>query len=144
MNIEPGHIRVIESDKNLTRTINTHKHQIVADEPVSNGGKDLGPSPMELLLSALGACTSMTVRMYANRKNIPLDNIEVTLSHKRVDASECDNCETREGMVDVFEKKIRLQGDLSQAERDRLLEIADRCPVHRTLMNEIVINSVAL
>lgn len=142
--VQPGQVVVTENDRLFSRTIQMHKHQLSADEPVSKGGTDLGPSPYEFLLSALGACTSMTVRMYANRKNIALDSIEVMLSHRRVDASECINCETREGQVDVIEKHIRLTGNLSAQEKDKLIEIAGKCPVQKTLLNEIVINTVLL
>lgn len=144
LSIEPGQVIVSEQDKKATRTINMNVHQLTADEPVAKGGSDLGPSPYELLLSALGACTSITVRMYANHKKMALDNIEVTLTHKKVNASELPNSETREGQVDVIEKKIKLEGNLSQAERDRLMEVSSRCPVQKTLLNEIVINTVAL
>jgi len=114
---------------------------MTADEPVESGGTDLGPNPYELLLSALGACTSMTLRMYANRKQMPLAGVSVTLTHDRIHASDCQNCETEEGLVDRIRREIALAGDLDEAQRERLLSIADRCPVHRTLTNEILIES---
>lgn len=134
-------VRVLEQDRKFTRRIYTQNHQLVADEPVATGGSDLGPDPYELLLAALGACTSMTIRMYAARKELALDNVEVVLSHRRIHASDCSECESKEGYVDRIDKRITLQGELSEAERQRLLEIADRCPVHRTLQNEILIKS---
>ena len=103
------------------------------------GGDDGGPSPYDLLLAALGACTTMTLRMYAERKGIALKRASVTLKHEKIHAADCATCETKEGKVDRIERTIALEGALDQAERARLIEIADRCPVHRTLTSEIVI-----
>ncbi|MFT7461031.1 MAG: putative OsmC-like protein, partial [Planctomycetota bacterium] len=132
---------VTEQNQNFTRRIYTEKHQLIADEPLSFGGGDLGPNPYEFLLAGLGACTSMTIRMYANRKKLKLDNVEVALSHSRIHAEDCDECESKNGFVDRIDKIIKLEGELSQDERQRLLEIADKCPVHKTLHNEILIHS---
>jgi len=114
---------------------------LVADEPEKVGGNDLGPRPHDFLLSALGACTSMTLKMYAGRKEWPLDSVRVTLRHDRIHAKDCEDCDKDTGMIDVIEKNIELMGDLSDEQRGRLLEISARCPVHRTLLNEIKIRS---
>jgi putative redox protein len=112
-----------------------------ADEPLDKGGTNLGPNPYELLLAALGACTSMTLKHYTDRKEWPLDAVRVTLRHGRVHAKDCEDCEKETGMIDVIDKKLELEGDLSDEQRDRLLEMSARCPVHRTLLNEIKIRS---
>jgi putative redox protein len=112
-------------------------HRLLADEPVSLGGADTGPNPYDYLVASLGACTSMTLRMYADRKEWPLDAATVRLRHKKVHAEDCRDCETKTGTVDVIEREIELDGDLDQEQRRRLLEIADRCPVHRTLHSRI-------
>lgn len=139
--LETGEVLIAEKDTKFTRTIFTERHDFLADEPTSIGGADTGPNPYDLLLASLGACTSMTIRMYANRKNLPLDNVEITLSHSRIHADDCDSCEKSTGKIDKIEKQIKLEGDLDEAQRQRLLEIADMCPVHKTLHNEILIES---
>ncbi len=117
------------------------QHQLVADEPRSLGGTDLGPSPYDLLSAALATCTSMTLRMYARHKNLGLKSATVRVEHGRVHAEDCADCETAEGRIDEFRRSISLEGNLSDAERDRMLEIADRCPVHRTLHGEVKVRS---
>jgi uncharacterized OsmC-like protein len=118
------------------------KHHLVADEPVNAGGQDAGPNPYDLLLASLGACTSMTLRLYADHKKIPLQRVEVRLRHFRVYATDCAECETKEGMVDHIDREIKMEGDLSADQRAKLMEIADRCPVHRTLTHEVNIRTV--
>lgn len=139
--VKKGQVIIVEQNRQFTRRVYSEKHQLIADEPLSVGGTDLGPNPYELLLAALGTCTSMTIRMYANRKNINLDNVEITLSHDRIHAEDCTECESKTGFVDKIDKTIKFQGDLSDIEQQRLLEIADKCPVHKTLMNEIFIQT---
>ncbi len=112
-------------------------HEMVADEPVAVGGKDSGPGPYDFVLAGLGACTSMTMRMYADRKSLPLDRVTVTLKHSKIHAKDCAECETREGMLDQIDRVIRIEGALDADQRARLMEIADKCPVHRTLHSEI-------
>ncbi len=114
-------------------------HRLVADEPVEAGGKDAGPSPYDLLLAALGSCTSMTVALYARRKSWHLDRVTVTLRHSKIHAADCAECETREGKLDRIERDIHLEGSLTDEQHARLLQIAEMCPVHRTLTSEIQI-----
>jgi uncharacterized OsmC-like protein/pimeloyl-ACP methyl ester carboxylesterase len=113
------------------------KHRYLADEPTSVGGNGSGPSPYEYLLAGLGACTSMTIRLYADLKKLPLTRVGVRLTHDKIHAADCENCETKEGRIDRIEREITLEGDLSAEQRAKLLEIADKCPVHRTLHGEI-------
>jgi uncharacterized OsmC-like protein len=126
----------------FTQEIEAGPHRLVADEPVPAGGTDAGPSPYDFLLAALGACTSMTVSMYARRKQWPLEGVVVRLTHAKIHAEDCAECETREGMLDRIEREITLIGALTAEQRGRLLEIANRCPVHRTLVSEIDIRTV--
>jgi putative redox protein len=116
-------------------------HRLLADEPRDVGGNDAGPNPYELLLAALGACTSMTVRMYAERKQWPLQGVEMRLAHSRIHAEDCAECDTKQGMLDSIEAEITLIGELSDEQRQRLVEIASMCPVHRTLKSEIQIRT---
>jgi putative redox protein len=118
------------------------RHRFLADEPVAVGGLDSGPGPYDLLLAALGACTSMTLRLYAERKALPLDQVTVRLSQTKIHASDCADCETREGMIDRIERAVTLSGKLDDEQRKRLLEIADKCPVHRTLTSEVDIRTI--
>jgi len=139
---EPGTIVVSETRDGLfQQEITVGPHRFLADEPVAVGGLDSGPGPYDLLLAGLGACTSMTLRLYANHKSLPLDRVTVRLSHARLHAVDCENCETKEGMIHRIERAITLQGHLDAAQRARLLEIADKCPVHRTLTSEIEIRT---
>ncbi len=117
------------------------RHRLVADEPESVGGGDEGPTPYDLLNAALGACTSMTLRMYADRKKLPLHGVKVRLRHSKIHAADCAECETKTGKVDRIEREIELVGPLTDEQRTRMLEIADKCPVHRTLHNELKVVS---
>ena len=131
------HIVVRGDAENFEQEITAGKHRLVADEPVSAGGGDAGPDPYDYLLASLGVCTSMTVGLYARRKQIPLENITVSLRHSRIYAKDCEECETEEGMLDRIEAEVELTGALSEEQRDKLMEIAAKCPVHRTLTSEI-------
>jgi uncharacterized OsmC-like protein/alpha-beta hydrolase superfamily lysophospholipase len=122
--------------------IATGRHRLLADEPVKDGGLDSGPGPYDLLVAALGACTSMTVRLYADLKQIPLTRTQVRLHHEKIYAQDCAECETKEGRIDRIDRAITFEGDLTAEQRKRLLEIADKCPVHRTLVSEVNIRTV--
>jgi len=128
---------VVTSGSGLQQDIRIGRHTLVSDEPQAFGGADLGPSPYELLAAAVGSCTSMTLRMYARAKGWPLHRVITTIRHDKVHARDCADCETREGRIDRLEREIELEGPLDDAQRKRLLEIAERCPVHRTLSSEV-------
>ena len=134
-------VAVMSRSARYLQNISIGQHRIQADEPVEAGGCDAGPNPHELLLAALGACTSMTLRMYADRKRWPLEDIQVRLTHGKMHAEDCLGCETKEGLVDRIEREILLVGNLTDEQRQRLLEIANNCPVHRTLTSEIHIET---
>ncbi|MFT5181911.1 MAG: putative OsmC-like protein/alpha/beta superfamily hydrolase [Alphaproteobacteria bacterium] len=135
-----GEVVVGETGENpFAQAIAAGPHRLRADEPPRVGGGDTGPTPYGLLLAGLGACTSMTLRMYANRKNLPLERVVVRLRHDKIHAEDCAECETTGGKIDRIERIIELTGDLDAATRQRLLEIADKCPVHRTLESENLI-----
>ena len=139
--LKEGKVSVEETDGKFGQNIQAGKHKLYADEPVSMGGQDAGPSPYDFLLAGLGACTSMTIRMYAEHKKIPLEHVSVLLSHQKIHANDCESCETQSGKIDLIERKIDLKGKLSQEQKEKLLKIADRCPVHRTLHSEIKIKT---
>jgi putative redox protein len=120
----------------LDRARRRRHHRLVADEPRPIGD-DAGPTPYDLLLAGLGSCTSMTVRMYADRKGWPLERVRVTLRHFRIHAKDCADCETTAGLVDHIDRDVELSGDLDDDQRQRLLRIAERCPVHQTLTSEV-------
>ena len=141
--VEPRVVRVTETrEGKFQQAITMGPHKIIADEPVAVGGLDSGPGPYDLLLAGLGACTAMTLRLYADRKNLPLERVSVTLAHGKVHAEDCANCETKEGMIDRIDRAIALDGPLDEAQRAKLRQIADKCPVHRTLESEIEIRTV--
>jgi uncharacterized OsmC-like protein/pimeloyl-ACP methyl ester carboxylesterase len=119
------------------QTVSIGPHRMLADEPVAAGGEDTGPGPYDFVLAGLGACTSMTMRMYADRKSLPLQRVTVTLKHSKIHAEDCADCETRTGMLDQIDRSIAMEGALDAEQRKKLMEIADKCPVHRTLTSEI-------
>ena len=119
----------------------TGQHTFLADEPASAGGTNLGPTPYDLLSAALATCTSMTLRMYANFKKIELRSATVAVRHDRVHAEDCRDCESSSGSIGEFQRVLTLDGDLSEEQRKRMLEIADRCPVHKTLQGEIKVRT---
>jgi putative redox protein len=134
-------ILVQGSASGLAQAITVGPHSLIADEPRDLGGTDRGLDPYDLLCAALGSCTSMTLALYARRKGWPLERVDVRLRHDRIHAADCAECETRAGKLDLIVREIALAGPLTDEQRQRLLEIADRCPVHRTLTSEIVIRT---
>jgi putative redox protein len=134
-----GAVVVSTGAAGYTSGVQIGRHRLIADEPRSVGGADLGPAPYDFLLAGLGACTGMTLRMYADRKQWPLEGVDVQLRHAKIHAADCADCETKDGKIDRIERTITLSGPLDAEQRARLLEIADRCPVHRTLHSEIEI-----
>lgn len=133
------HVHLPEAEK-YTTTLSAGKHQLVADEPETvNGGKDKGPDPYDYLLMALGSCTAITVKMYAERKGWPLKDMYIELRHNKRHDEDCENCDDPKSKIDYIEKELIVEGDLSEEQVDRLLEIAERCPVNRTLKGDIKI-----
>jgi len=125
----------------LAQEIDVRDHHLRGDEPADAGGTDTGPAPHEFLLAALGSCTSMTVSLYARRKQWPLEEVRVRLRHSKVPASDLPNARTKEGLLDRIERQVEFIGPLSDEQKSRLIEIANKCPVHRTLTSEIVIET---
>jgi len=137
----PRMVTVYGSAAGFAQQISVGPHRLAGDEPASVGGTDVGPGPYDLLLAALGSCTSMTLAMYARRKRWPLEAVTVRLRHSRIHAADCESCETKEGSLDLIERDVELAGSLSDEQRARLLEIANKCPVHRTLTAEVHIET---
>jgi len=134
---EPANVVVHGDASSFRQEIVSGKHRLRSDEPVTAGGSDAGPNPYDYLLAALGVCTSMTVGLYARRKQLPLENITVSLWHSRIHAKDCEECETKEGMLDRIDVEVELTGSLTAEQHAKLMEIAGKCPVHRTLTSEI-------
>jgi uncharacterized OsmC-like protein len=135
-------VRVVaRTGEGLRTEMEVDGHALVADEPTGLGGTDAGPTPYDYLLAALGGCTAMTLRMYADRKGWPLESVTVRLSQDRIHATDCEECETEEGRIDRIEREIELEGPLEEEQRRRLVEIADMCPVHRTLNSEVLVEN---
>jgi uncharacterized OsmC-like protein/alpha-beta hydrolase superfamily lysophospholipase len=139
----PGTVVVAETGKGkFANAISVGgRHTLLADEPVDVGGTDIGPSPYDYVLAGLGACKAMTMRLYAERKGFPMARAQVTLRHDKIHAQDCAECETKEGAIDRIAVEISIEGDLDAPTRQRIAEIAERCPVHRTLTSEIKIES---
>jgi putative redox protein len=134
----PRNVVVRETgNSKFQQSVSIGPHRMLADEPVDAGGADTGPGPYDFVLAGLGACTSMTIRMYADRKSLPLERVTVTLKHSKIHAEDCAECETREGTLDQIDRIIAMEGSLDGEQRRKLMEIADKCPVHRTLTSEI-------
>jgi len=136
-----GNVIVTEKNHRFLRQIRSDEHAWLSDEPTRVGGDDAGPDPYELLLAALGSCTSMTIRMYANHKNWPLDDVQVRLWHERDHGPDCQRCEESGQTIDVIHRQLLISGDLDDGQRQRLIEIADRCPVHKTLTGTLAIET---
>jgi putative redox protein len=130
---------VVRSIRNYQQEATAGEHRLISDEPKDVGGDGRGPDPYDLLLSALGSCTSMTIQMYAKRKGWPLEGLQVRLTLDKIHAEDCEECLTEEGTIDRITKTVFLQGNLTQEQKERLLEIAQRCPVHRTITREIAV-----
>ena len=138
---EPAHVIVHGKAAGFAQEVKIDSHELYADEPASYGGTDTGPSPYDLLLAALGSCTSMTIGLYARKRSWPLESITVSLRHSKIHAIDCEECETKEGRIDRIELDIQLTGSLTDEQRTKLIEIAGKCPVHQTLTSEINIKT---
>ena len=140
----PPRVIVRGGGAGFAQEIEIGPHRLKGDEPVAFGGTDTGPSPYDFLLVSLGTCTSMTISLYAQRKGWPLDSVTVLLHHSKIHAIDCAECETKVGKIDRIEREIQLTGALTTEQRAKLMEIADKCPVHRTLTSEINIRTRAV
>lgn len=138
----PSTVRVRTDQGKFAQIVQSQAHDWIADEPHAVGGDDRGPTPYDHLLAALGTCTSMTIALYAERKGIPLEAVEIELEHGREHLTDCEACEKEGAQIDILDRSIRLHGDLSAEQRLKLMQIADRCPVHRTLENRIDIKTI--
>ena len=141
---KPGHVIVHGTAASFAQEVEIDSHELYADEPVSYGGTDTGPTPYDLLLAALGSCTSMTIGFYARKRRWPVENITVSLRHSKIHATDCEECETKEGKIDRIELDIQLTGTLTEEQHAKLIEIAGKCPVHQTLTSEINIKTRAV
>ncbi|WP_141589671.1 bifunctional alpha/beta hydrolase/OsmC family protein [Myxococcus sp. AB056] len=140
--LPPGVVEVHEAGEGrFAQDIRVGAHRLRSDEPLSVGGEDTGPTPYGLLTAALGACTAMTLRLYAARKGWPLEHVHVRLSHEKVHAKACEECETKDGKMDRLQRTVKLEGPLTDAQRAALVAIADRCPVHRTLASDVDVHT---
>jgi len=137
----PADVVVRGGSSGFAQEVEVGRHRFAGDEPTAFGGTDTGPSPYDLLLASLGTCTSMTIALYARRKQWPLETVTISLRHSKIHATDCADCETKVGKIDRIERDIHLEGALSAEQRAKLLEIADKCPVHRTLTAEIDIKT---
>jgi uncharacterized OsmC-like protein len=138
------HVVVSGTAASFAQKVEIGSHRFTADEPIAFGGTDTGSSPYDLLLAALGSCTSMTIGLYARKRGWPLENITVSLRHSKIHARDCEECETKEGRVDRIWSEIHLDGALTDEQRTKLMEVAEKCPVHQTLTSEINIKTRAL
>jgi len=139
--VSGGHLVVSERDRKFSQTIQSDDHRWIADEPAAVGGSNLGPDPYEHLLAALGSCTAMTMRMYANRKKWPVEHISIELDHSRDHGADCSECDEEHKQIDVITRAVSIVGDLDEKQTARMMEIADKCPVHRTMHNKLVVKT---
>ena len=137
--LEHGLVQVELEGRGFLSEVRAGRHRLLADEPESVGGTDMGPTPYDYLLAGLGACTAMTLRMYANHKKITLEKVRVRMKHSKIHAQDCEDCETEKGRIDLIQREVIIEGEMTEAEHARMLEIADRCPVHRTLESETIV-----
>ncbi len=136
-NLPNPHVVVHGSGRNFVQEINAGNHQFQADEPVSFGGTDVAPDPHDYLMASLGACTSMMVGLQARKRKWPLENIRVSLSHSRIHPNDCEECVTKDGMIDRIDVAVELMGPLTAEQRSELMKTAATCPIHRALKGEI-------
>lgn len=141
---EAPHVIVHGTAAGFAQKIDIGPYHIDADEPISYGGTDSGPSPYDLILAALGSCTSMTIGLYARKRSWPVEKISVSLWHSKIHAQDCDDCETKDGRIDRIEMEIHLDGAVTDEQRAKLMEVAGKCPIHQTLTHEINIKTRAV